>query len=201
MPTMGAGMDRTFSTGDVILAAGVTNPVLQSWLKRGLIIGERDGRIDGGGAPGNRRRFEYSSLMEIATAKALIDATSGMDLQTAFKVADEFAHFGEGRTPTWDDGMSDVRPARLGGYPFHFMHGDTFLAVAGGQAEIALVPKGGDAYRAAQRALGHRASVGLVVLDLTELFCRVCYRLQIDPFDSLNAVYPEDAEAFRKVTG
>lgn len=91
-----------FAASQVTAAAGITNPALQSWLRRGHVIGHPEAdtsNIEGGGSAGIHRRFSFHTVMQLAIAKALTDC-SGMGAKEALYAGGYFAHTGsEARTP------------------------------------------------------------------------------------------------------
>jgi hypothetical protein len=167
-----------FSTGQIVKATGVSNASLQTWLKRGIIAGHRDADIEGGGSPGLHRRFSFFNLMEIATAKAMIDCGVS-DLATAFKAARTFAHIGAGPLP-------GETPERQPGLPFN--DGRTLLCVGqSGGSYVECWKPGKDPLANIRIALGH--PIGFVVIDMTALFDRVAASLEYHPQAILDFAY------------
>lgn len=162
--------EAKFSTGQVVEAAGVSAPNLQTWLRRGLIIGHRDHPIEMPGSPGYRRNFEFFNVMEIAVAKALIDL--GVDLGDAFRAGAMFAHTGD--------------EERMPSVPFN---GPVFtlLFVAGDcSTEIAWTP-GEDALSKARSELGRPD--GFTVLEVNPVFDRAAVALGYHPEAIIEAAY------------
>lgn len=174
-----------FSTGQVIAATGVPNATLQSWLKRGIIVGHRN--IEGGGSPGVHRRFSFCNLMEIALAKALIDAGLS-DLNFAFGAARHFAHAGTGR--------SEFTPERDPGLPFESTAdrpGTTMLAACQDRHYLAFCGADTDAISDIRSGLG--GPIGFVVVDVSELFDRVMASLHYHPEEVLEAAYAKNGNS------
>ena len=159
-----------FATGDLLRAANVTNPSLQTWIRRELIVGHK---VDMPGGPGTKRQFSFFNIMEVATAKALIDV--GLQTSNAFQAAGRFAHMGSGRLPSL--------PAPG--------DGKTLLCVAGSRSVTIQQTPTGDAFGTARHLLGKPP--GFVVLDISELFDRVCGALGFHPEAVLAQAYPDGA--------
>lgn len=151
----------TFSTGDVRKAADVGNPTLQSWIRRGYIVGHSGDGVEMPGKPGHRRRFSFHNLIEIAVAAAL--ARAGVDVAPAFKAAHRFAHSADEQ--------------RLPALPFQ--DGRTLLCVAGDRAIEVQSQPGEDWHSVARHLLG-RPEV-MTVLDVSDLFDRSVAALGLHP--------------------
>lgn len=159
--------EATFSSGQVLRAANIKNPLLQTWIRRGLIVGE--GGVDMPGRPGIRRSFGFYTLIEIAVAAALTDL--GLAASQAFSAAQRFAHVGE-------DGRAIAFP---------FPAGRTFLCVAGDRSVVVAAAPGEDVFSIARQRLGR--PMGFVALDVSELFDRVAFSLDLHPQALLDAAY------------
>ncbi len=151
-----------FGTGQVLEAADITNPALQTWIRRGVIVGHKDRPVDMPGTPGVRRRFSFCSVVEIALAKALTDV--GVDLADAFHAAARFAHFGAG--------------GRHAGLPFPGS-ASTLLCVAGQRVAIVRQEPGEGVLAEIRARLGR--PVGWAMLDAGQVFARVVTRLGFHP--------------------
>ncbi|TNB48055.1 hypothetical protein FF124_10770 [Martelella lutilitoris] len=176
-----------FSTGQVIKAAGISNATLQSWMKRDVISGEREDKIEGGGSPGRYRSFGFHTLMEIAVAKAVVDA-GVKDLPNAFKAARGFAYTGTDQT-AW-------HPEREPGLPFSNrgkLLGHTLLAVAEDRSYVAFWQSGADALADIRQALGQPEGFAMVFIN--EVFDRVMVSLNRHPEEVLEAAYGADTNA------
>ncbi|MBF2717502.1 hypothetical protein [Agrobacterium vitis] len=175
--------NEKFSTGQVIKATGVSNHTLQSWLKRGVIIGHKGkSDIEGGGSPGLHRRFSYFNVMEIAVAKALLDC-GVTDLALAFKAAATFSHTGDGPLPG--------SPQREPGMPCdtrHAIYGRTLLCVSGERHHIAFWQPGTDVMAVIRNELGR--PIAFTVLDTNDLFDRVVGALGYHPEAVYEQSYP-----------
>lgn len=148
-----------FSTRQVLAAAGVSNDNLQNWLRRGLVIGQE--KIGGGGGQGHHRQFSFFNVIEIAAAKALIDAGMG-NLEAVFYAANLFAHTGE------DD--------RVPGCPFNTAPGYTLLvAWPDGANVFFLSPEDGALSLYTALVPGRR--VGATFTNVSRVFNEVCGRL------------------------
>lgn len=171
---------QSFSTGQIAKATGVSSAALQSWLKRNLIVGQKDDPIGGGGSPGVRRTYSFFNAMEIAVAKGLVD--SGLnDLPAAFLAASHFAHAGnEARLPSM---LFDPR----GGGCF------TLLCVAGGHSTTYALKAHDTAFYPIVRHQLNRP-VGFVTLEIDPIFDRVTALLGHDPRDVMALAYPRSAD-------
>lgn len=151
----------TYSTGDVLKAADLANNTLQTWIRRGFIIGHSGGGVEMPGRPGVRRRFSFHNLIEIAIATAL--SRSGMEVAGAFKAAHRFAHSSDG----------DRLPA------LPFPEGRTLLCVANGRA-VEVRWKPGEDWHAVTRVELGRPEI-MTVLDVSDLFDRAIAALELHP--------------------
>lgn len=173
--------EHKFSTGDVTKATGVSNATLQSWLKRGVIMGQKDAEIEGGGSPGVHRRYSFFTVMEIAVAKALIDCGVS-DLACAFAAAKLFAHTGGGAF------MDE--PERIPSLPHNkdgAEMGRSLLCVSGDKAYATFWKPGNDPFWNIRTGLGN--PLGFTMLLVDELFVRVVTALGYHPQDILSAAY------------
>ncbi len=176
-----------FSTGQVIKAAGISNATLQSWMKRDVISGEREDKIEGGGSPGRYRSFGFHTLMEIAVAKAMIDA-GVKDLSNAFKAARSFAYTGTEQT--------ELYPERNPSLPFSNrgkLLGRTLLAAADDKSHVAFWQSGADALADIRQALGQPEGFAMVFIN--EVFDRVMASLNHHPEEVFEAAYGADTNA------
>lgn len=177
-----------FSTGQVVQATGVPNATLQSWLKREVVVATRPdaaGEITGGGTPGAYRRFSFFNVMEIAIAKALLDAGLG-DLENAFKAASHFAHTGR-------VAISDQFPTRIPGCPYNNagMAAATLIAVRGDRSTERLWKVGTDVITDICDDLHSRD--GFVLIDADIVFERVLSALGFNPRDVMAFAYRSSA--------
>lgn len=167
---MSSILQAKFTTGQVTKAAGITNASLQTWIRRGLIVGS--GGVEMPGQPGIRRTFSFYSVMEIATASALIEL--GLSAGQAFRAAQLFSHSGD--------------KSRMIAFPFP--EGRTFICVAGDRSAELMWKPGQDLIVMARHNLGR--PMGFVVLDASELFDRVTASLGYHPQALLDEEYRKD---------
>lgn len=170
--------DDDFSTADVLSAVGIAEAKLQSWLRRDLIVGQREGKIVG--SQGRARRFSFHSVMEIAVAAALID--TGMPVDAAFRVTRKVAYVGADR--------------RVAGLPWPRSQGETLLAVSGDNARLIRTIEGTDIFAHFANAK-HGRPDRLNVVNVSAIFDRVSARIYEDgnvPNLILDAEYPEGAQ-------
>lgn len=153
-----------YSTGQVLKAAGVTNAVLQTWIRREFIVGQHPNEpaVDMPGKAGHRRTFSFYAVMQIAVAKAIIDVSG--KAARAFEAAMEFAHLGdEQRSP---------------GVPFR--DGRTWLLVSEGAECLVQASWGTDPFALAQWPRGQRPDAILAV-DVSAIFDRACAAIGVNP--------------------
>ncbi|MFG1303687.1 hypothetical protein V5F34_06060 [Xanthobacter autotrophicus] len=165
-------LGEEFSTGQVLEAADVTNAALQSWIRRGLIVGHKGHSIDMPGSPGVRRKFSFYNVMEIAVAKALIDL--GVELVDAFKAAASFSHAG-------DEERRPSLPYRGQGF--------TLLCVAGQQSTEVFWKPGEDITEEIRIRLAQ--PFGWTTLFVDDLFDRVVSALRHHPQAVIDEEYGE----------
>ncbi|ARC87892.1 hypothetical protein [Rhodovulum sp. MB263] len=168
-----------FSAGDVTKAADISMSTLQNWIKRDVIVGHK--KIEGGGSQGRHRRFSWHNVIEIATAAALVKV-GVTDLSIAFRAAQLFAHTGAGPLPG--------KPGRCPGLPFEASNVRTLLFVSGEHSQILPYSpnKGGEDVLAVAR-IGLRKPEAFIVVDLLELFDRVCGALGLHPQEVMDRAY------------
>ncbi|MFC3060362.1 MerR family transcriptional regulator [Paenirhodobacter populi] len=175
-----------FSTSQITEATGVNNDTLQNWLKRQLIIGQKD--IVGGGSQGRHRQYSFFNLIEIAAAKALVDAGMG-DLKSAFKAANMFAHTG--------GGPLGGTPERVPGCPFNKCPGITLLVAGPGWSdEVFMAPN--DSALKLYTDLVFKAPAGregCIFVNMSDVFDRVVVRVGYRPVEVLGIAYPKGATA------
>ena len=158
---------------DVAKATGTTPKQITDWCNQGHIVGQKTPL-----GKGRRREFTFSNVMEISGAVALMEiglTTPG----DAFRASSHFAHIGSGHSG-WVNEEGDIvedppRPSRWPGLPYHFREGETFLVVSGQLSEVVLSEKGKiDTRRVFPM---HRNPVGLILLNMTEVFKTVVARM------------------------
>lgn len=164
---------REYSARDVVAATGLPHATLQAWLNRGKIIGHRENPIEGGGSSGVHRRFSFHNIMEIGTAKALLDAGLG-SVDDAFKAASSFAHVGSGP-------LSGLYPRREPSFPFDNSNsnGTTLLCVAGGKSRAIYWKPGTDIL--AEVFLGFDHGAGVLIMPVQPVFDRIVSALGFHP--------------------
>lgn len=173
--------NHQYGTKQALLASGATNAALQSWIRRGLIVGHKGEGVDMPGSPGARRVFSFFNVVEIAVAKALTDA--GVAPYHAFKAAGDFAHIGKWRP----DG-----PEREVGMPFK-EDGMTLLAVAGDHSEVWLYRPGEDVLPFLFSELGRPQSI--VLLNVDDVFRNAMSNLGYDAGEVIAYAYKNSGEA------
>jgi hypothetical protein len=153
-------------------------------MARRLIVGQES--IGGGGGFGLHRLWTFYNLMEIATAKALIDA--GMsDLKTVFAAAAMFAH---------TDCVLLGEPPRKVGLPIFPGGGVTLLAAAPHRAEVVYLDADcqSSGIDLCAKLMGRPTSVfadpaGCVITNMSHVLDRLATGLGLSPQDVLAAEY------------
>ncbi len=173
-----------FTTGQVLQATGTKNPTLQTWIKRGFVVGHSSegAAVDMPGQPGLRRTFSFYTLMQIAVAAAIIKVSG--NASRAFEAAIEFAHIGdEQRSP---------------GVPFR--DGRTWLLVAEDDERLVNAKWGEDPHMRASWPLGARRDA-VIAVDVNAIFDRVCAALAIHPEEVIEAnTWPADTDYWQAGT-
>lgn len=168
--------EETYGSADVIRAAGVSNDVLQIWIRRGLILGAPGKGVHMPGRQGLRREFTYFNVVEIAVAAALISA--GVSNKSAFQHAASFAHVGTGPLPK--------HPGREPAMPF--AAGVTYLAVAGDESVVLQhTPGQGDMMVMINHHLGKPRTV--ILVNASRVVGDVLTALDRDPEAEIAAAY------------
>jgi len=172
----------------VATLADIDPAKMQLWLNRNLIVGQLE-PIEGGGSRGIRRKFSFFNLMDIAIARALVDA--GLAPKSAFQISQYFAHTGGDRTET--------SPERHPSLPFHQSHGDTILATSLGRHWIGTVDeKSGGGIQAMffhlSLARTERPVESAAIVNTSAIFSQVCEGLSLHPYKVLDEIYGDDPE-------
>ncbi len=159
-----------FTTGQVSAASGVSAASLQTWIRRGVIVGHRGEGVDKPGSPGLRRSFTFRNVIEIAVAKALTDL--GLDVSTAFEASARFAHISGSK--------------RLPGLPYpDALY--TVLCVGGGRSEMLAWEPGQDFLTMARHHLLNPDAFATLVIN--DLFDRVVTALGYHPQAVIDEAY------------
>lgn len=171
-------LDSRFTTGQVVQATGVSNAVLQTWLRRNIVNADN---IGGGGNPGSYRSFTFNTVIEIAVAKALIDA--GIRNDAAFAAALTFAHAGNGPHPA-----ADI-PPRMPGMLFDDRTEAvrTVLCLASDSSFVLPHGMGRNIYAAAKHRAQHQP---FTLFEVDDLFDQVNDILDLERGAMMRAVYP-----------
>lgn len=151
---------------DVAQATGVEPKQISDWCTQGRIIGQAETKR-------GWREFTFRNVMQIAGAVELmqIGVTSPSD---AFRAAAYFAHI-ESEHSEVSGKENPPLPIRKAGFPYHFEDGETFLAVSGEEGSVVLSKAGEINVRRIFPL--HRKPVGLILLDVTEVFKTVISRM------------------------
>lgn len=175
-------LNRKYTAQSVALATGTTAKQITDWCNQGQIIGQREPL-----GKGRKREFSFFNVMEVAGAVALmkVGVRSPAD---AFKAAIYFSHIGDG-VSGWvgDDGIiEDNDPERWPSLPFHYNHGDTFLAVSGDMSEVVL--SDGTVNTSLIFPMMSRPA-GFILLNMSVVFEQVMHRMALDYREVLNDAY------------
>lgn len=172
---------RTFTLAQVAEVVGRNPSTLRTHINRGYVVARGPHKREGDKPAGKHARFSYFTMMQFAVGYALSELS--VDLETSFRAAGSFSHFGEGGD------VFDL-PERLPGLPFHHNHGVTILGVAGERTFEEIYAPGRDTYGNLRRHLG---SGGFIALDATEVFLKALRQLDLDGRAVLDEYYPTDA--------
>ncbi len=182
-------LSEKFSMADLVKASAVNEQTIKSYLHKGFVLGNHPtAKIEGGGGRGQRRRFSFHTLMEIALANEIGQLGFGTrDMEACFEVARQFAHVSGG-------GEVLGLPMRLPGLPFHHNNGDTIFGIAGTKTVEELFDPNSD--RDTYRKLRIRLRAKhFMAINATTVFMQVCDRLDVHGFEVLDAEYPAEATA------
>lgn len=172
---------QEFSLGDVALASGASPQTIKSWLHKGVVIGHR--KITGGGGAGKRRKYTFFNIMEIATAKAILDvATPSLGIEIAFKAAQVFAHVG---------GADNLVLDRCPSVPFdtaEIKHRKTLLCLSGNHARVICYDVGSDIIPSIRTSL--MQPEGMIIMEMNDIFDRVTDSLGYRAEDVFLSAYP-----------
>lgn len=177
-------LNGTFSAQSVALATGCTAKQITDWCNLGRIIGQREplGR-------GNSRKFTWFNVMEIAIAAELME-TGFSSVADAFSAAQRFAHTGTSAAQWMGDDAT--APIRVPGLPWHHKYGRTVLFVWKHGSSVRLIGDDGKVTLSRIAPQSHHAA-SFIVVDVSEVFLRVCSRMALHPYEVLDEAYPEAA--------
>lgn len=160
---------KRFQTGDVLRAANVTNDQLQSWIRRGFIVGSKGEGVEMTGSPGKYRSYSFYTIMQIAVAKALTD--EGVPVKQAFRAALVFSHTGsETRNP---------------GFPYHD-GSETLLCVSGERSAVIKIKEDIGLFSQVKKALGK--PLAFVSVFTNSIFDQVAFALGEHPVELIEYV-------------
>lgn len=176
-------LEKRFTPSEIIEITDVTKYNLQSYSVRGHLVSD-SANIGGGKVQGKRRTYSFCSLMHLAIAKELIDV--GFAAKSAFNHAAQFAYTGSSD----EEDNFDREP----GLPFHQDHGDTLLAVSGNRIWIGCwrhsSPNSMDNMMSALGgSAGYTGVTVLALVNASNVFDRVCRRMDQQAYDILDEVY------------
>lgn len=179
-------LNREFTAQSVALATGCDVRKVSDWSTRGMVVGHH-----GGGIQGRSRKFSWFNVMEFAIATELMDIGIA-SVQDAFAAARRFAHIGEGRAGLPGQEQEGEPSLRLPGLPYHQTRGLTFLFVWNGGSTVKATGSNG-AVELALLSPDYAHVRGFIVVNVTEVFARVCQRLALDYREVLDEAYPKEA--------
>ena len=165
-----------YTLPDVSAATFTPQTTIKSWLHKGLMVASAH-HISGGNGRGRKRGFNFYSVMELATAAAILRGGPA-DLKSAFNAARDFATYE-------DEGRHIATP-----FP-----GDctTLMLVSGELCQIVKWEPGRDFLAAPRSALGKPEA--MTVIDMNQVFDRTCNGLGLEGWKVMKAAYPEAAKA------
>jgi hypothetical protein len=182
--------ERKYPAREVLLASGMTNAALQTYIRKGLVTGHKGDLA--AGSPGKHRQFSFSTVMELAVAQAILKDIPPRNAAPTFKAAAMFAHVGTGARPSLPEAK------RWPALPFHPEFGNTVLATDGERTVI--VPwhpekqnKDYPLYTQLKHELGN--PVVFLSCNVSIIFQNVCDALGFDVAHVLNSAYGKDASA------
>lgn len=167
-------------------ATGCDVRKISDWATRGLIVGH-----EGGGVQGRNRRFSWFNVMEVAIASELM-GIGNSSVTGAFTTATHFAHMGEGQAG-WVGDPPPKNAPRLPGLPWHHNRGYTFMFVWNGGNDIRLTDRNGTV-ELNMVIPQHQQTSGFLVVNVLEVFERVCGRIGLDYREVLDQEYPSEAD-------
>lgn len=179
-------LDSTFTAQSLANASGCDVRKISDWASRGVLASS-----EGGGVQGRGRKFSWFAVMEAAIANELMDM--GLSSVTdAFTAASRFALIGEG----FAGYVGETMPGELRapGLPWHPKRGLTYLFVWKDGGKVKLTGFDGDVKLADLTPDYHRAT-GFMVVNVSEVFSRVCKRMGLDHRSVLDEAYPGEAIA------
>lgn len=162
--------------------SGYNAQTIKSHIKRGNVVAQGE-RIIGGGGRGNRRGYSFATVTELRFARELIEGGIVTDL--AFKIAQEFAHFGGSEAAAYRSGPAPI--TRIPSLPYHHALGETFVCAAGDKVKVTLVRRGQDFGEVLERD-GLDEPL-LIRLDAWPLYSDLMRQIECDPFKTLNDAY------------
>jgi hypothetical protein len=175
---MTSPFSHTFSNRQVVEATAATSDNIQNWIVRGHLTGSS--LPEGGGSQGKHRRFSFHNLMEVAVAKALINAGLS-NLDDVFLAAKHFAHIAD---------TQDNKIRRLPGLPYR--DGITLLIAGSGSYKAIKIggAKRDDLDLFAEMSGTNTGRItGAVWLDASEIFRQVMTRAGFDPDAVMREAY------------
>jgi len=152
--------EQHFTLKQVADATGASAQTIKAWYHYGYPVNTGANAPTGGGGPGKHRGYSLFSVMEIAVAKAILDARH-FGPEQAFHAAKLFAHTG-------DEGRGIAVP-----YP----EGTTVLIVS---TDEALIQNWNSETKAMNTILPGKPET-YVVVNISDLFDRVGLALGFDP--------------------
>lgn len=170
--------DLKLSSPEVAELTGLNPETLQTYIRRGLLVGMRD--AEGGGAQGKHRRFSWYALMQVALGAELIRAN--VAAKSAFDAAVKFAHVSSG-VAVWEVEEEDPNDYRAPGFPYR--RGDTYLIAYGEKGRVVRSYDGSINPDFPSRAV----PTVYHVVNATKVFERICGALGVHPYKELDDIY------------
>ena len=175
----------SFTAQALANATGCDVRKISDWAFRGLIVGQ-----EGGGIQGRNRKFSWFNVMEVAIASELM-SIGFSSVTDAFNAAVCFSHMGEMQSG-WVGDPPAQRAGRLPSLPWHHNLGLTFLIFWGEGSDIFFTnDKGTVDLNLLTPQRGTTSSY--IIVNVMEVFERVCGRIGLDYREVLDAAYPSEA--------
>lgn len=175
-------LKQKFTLAQIAEVVGKNPTTLRTHINRGFVTSHGPRNIHGDKPPGKHSRFSFFTLMEFATAYHLYD-NMGLQLDKSFDHARHFAHISGG-------GAVFDLPVRYGALPYHQEHGYTIWGIAGENSfAIPTESEPGKNLYLMMRYYLH--SSDFILVNVSEVFNRVCAALELHPFEVLDEVYDD----------
>ncbi|MBZ0123842.1 MAG: hypothetical protein K8F31_08145 [Roseovarius sp.] len=173
-------MRRHFTLSHASLLAGVNAQTLKSWLAKGWA----SGNFKGGEGAGNKRLFTWENIAEFSLVASANRLFGTRDMPGLFRAANFYAYGSGG-------GEAYGLPDRLPGFPYHYNHGKTWVALTpNGYFDMPDAPHG-EARNVLEEFKRHVSGPGFVTINMSDVFYSQCAAIDLDPREVLAKEYGE----------